>query len=193
MSWFTRLRLYAVNTFIAVIVSAVVIDTLPQTPLAVHKLVGPWLVRLGIRQDVWNLFSPDPDRVNTHLKAEITYRDGERREWHGPEWSKTTAWQKWIRHRDVEWYDHAGLRSGAASWESWCRYIARTQRPDLPDADRGAEVRMIYQEAIVPPVEDRPWPSIRKPPAFDEGWVLTIEKFVEEGGDRGPGTGDRGP
>ncbi len=180
MSWFARSRLYAINTFIAAIVAAVVIDTLPQTPLAVHRLLGPWLVRLGIRQDVWNLFAPEPDRVNTHLKAEITYRDGERREWHGPEWSKTTAWQKWVRHRDVEWYDHAGLRSGAASWESWCRYIARTERPDLPDADRGAEVRMIYQESIIPPAEDRPWPSIRKPPVFDEGWVLTIEKFSEE-------------
>src|SRR6476620_9736923 len=180
MSWFPRLRLRALNTLIAAIVLVVVIDTCPQTRLAVHNLIGPWLVRLGIRQDVWNLFAPEPDLVNTHLKAEITYPDGERREWHGPEWSKTTAWQKWVGHRYVEWYDHAPLRSGAASWESWCRYIARKERPEVPNADRGAEVRMIYQESLIPSPENRPWPSIRKPPVFDEGWVLTIEKFVEE-------------
>src|SRR5256885_13822862 len=67
MTRLQRLRLYAANTFIAVIVLAVVIDTLPQTPLAVHLRLGPWLVRMGIRQDVWNLFAPEPDRVNTHL------------------------------------------------------------------------------------------------------------------------------
>jgi hypothetical protein len=177
---FPRLRLYAVNAFIAAIILVVMIDTVPQSPEAVHALIGPWLVRLGIRQDVWNLFSPEPDFVNTHLKAEITYRDGQRREWRGPEWSKTTAWEKWIGHRYVEWYDHVALRSGSASWESWCRYIARMERPDLPNADRGAEVRMIYQEAEIPKAEHRPWRSMRKPPEFGDGWILTIEKFGEE-------------
>ena len=38
-------------------------------------------MRLGIRQDVWNLFAPDPDFVNTRLKAEITYRDLVRDVW----------------------------------------------------------------------------------------------------------------
>src|SRR5439155_18873354 len=178
--WLPRLRLYAIHTFIAVIVVIVLIDTLPQTPPAVRSLLAPWLIRLGIRQDLWNLFSPVPDFVNTRLKAEITYRDGERREWHGPQWSQLSAWQKWVRHRDVEWYDHVALQSGAGAWESWCRYLARTQRPELPDADRGAEVRMIYEEAVIPRAEDRPWPSIRNPPAFGEGWVLTIEKFGDE-------------
>src|SRR6266576_3706970 len=106
----SRLRLYAVNTFIAAIILVVVIDTLPQSPPAVRTAISPWLVRLGIRQSVWNLFAPEPDHVNTRLRAEITYRDGERREWRGPEWSKITAWQKWVGHRHVEWYDHIALQ-----------------------------------------------------------------------------------
>jgi len=179
MGWFPRLRLYVVNAFIAAIIVVVVIDTLPQSPPGVKNLVAPWLVRLGFRQDVWNLFAPEPDHVNTRLKAEITYRDGQRREWHGPEWSKIGPGEKWIRHRRVEWYDHVALQNNSAAWESWCRYLARTQRPDLTDAERGAEVRVIYQEATTAPADQRPWRSMRNPPPFDEGWVLTIEKFEE--------------
>jgi hypothetical protein len=87
------------------------------------------------------------------------------------------AWEKWIGHRRREWIDHIALPGGAPAWEPWCRYLARTQRADLEDADRGAEVRVIYQEAPVPAAEFHPWSSIRQPVAFDEGWVLTIEKL----------------
>src|SRR5882724_4955958 len=177
MTWLKRCRLYAVNAFIAAILVAVWIDTLPQSPNAVRMAITPLLVRLGIRQGVWNLFAPEPDRVNTRLRAEITYRDGERREWHGPDWSQVSAWEKWIGHRQVEWYDHVALQSGKHAWEPWCRYLARTQRPELADAENGAEVRVIYQEAVNPPADERPWPSIRQPAKFDEGWVLTIEKL----------------
>src|SRR5438132_1576493 len=102
MTWLARLRLYALNAFIALILAIVAVDTLPQTPAAVRAAITPTLVRLGIRQSMWNLFAPEPDKVNTRLRAEIIYRDGERREWHGPDWSRASAWEKWVRHRDVE-------------------------------------------------------------------------------------------
>jgi hypothetical protein len=180
MGWLQRLRLYIVNAFIAAIIAVVAIDTLPQSPPGVKNLVTPWLVRLGIRQDVWTLFAPEPDHVNTLLRAEITYRDGERREWHGPEWSKIGAWEKWIKHRHVEWCDHVALQNNSAAWEPWCRYLARAQRPELSNAERGAEVRVIYQEAVTAPADQRPWRSMWNPVPFDEGWVLTIEKFEGE-------------
>jgi hypothetical protein len=172
-----RIRLYAINTFIATIVALVVIDTLPQSPAALRLAVVPFLVRLGIDQGPWNLFAPTPDRVNTRLRAEITYRDGERRQWQGPEWRHVSPLQKWVGHRHREWFEHLALQAGIPAWESWCRHLARRQRPELDDADRDAEVRLIYQEAHIPPAENRPWPSIREPAEFDDGWVLTIEKL----------------
>src|SRR5437868_8912602 len=136
MLWLARMRLYAVNAFIAAVVFIVAVDTLPQSPAAVRTAISPLLTRLGIRQGYWNLFAPVPDTVNTRLRAEITYRDGEKREWRGPDWSKVSGWQKWIGHRHVEWYDHVALQSGAPAWEPWCRYLARSERPELPNADR---------------------------------------------------------
>jgi hypothetical protein len=172
-----RIRRYGLNAFIGAILVVVFIDTLPQSPGSLRNKITPWLVRLGIKQDVWNLFAPEPDRVNTRLRAEITYRDGEKREWRGSDWSKVSAWEKWVGHRHVEWYDHVGLQSGKHAWEPWCRYLARTQRPELADAEKGAEVRVIYQEAVNPSADERPWPSTGEPAKFDEGWILTIEKF----------------
>jgi hypothetical protein len=170
-----RLRLISVNVFIATIVFIVLIDTLPQTPKAVRTALTPLLIRLGINQGEWNLFAPEPDRVNTRWRVEITYRDGERRVWRGPDWAKVSPWQKWVQHRHVEWLDHV-MNNGPA-WEPWCRWLARTERPDFPEADRGAEVRVIYANATNPEADLRPWPRIREPAKFDEEWVLTIEKF----------------
>lgn len=170
-------RRYFLNAFIALIVAIIVIDTLPQSPGAVRRSLTPLLTRLGINQGYWDLFAPEPDRANTRIKAEITYRDGEKRTWNGPDWSTVSIWEKWAGHRRFEWYDHAVLRSAAPAWESWCRHIARVARPDLPDADRGAEVQVIYTESITPLAAERPWPSLRTPAKFEDGWVLTIEKF----------------
>jgi hypothetical protein len=172
-----RRRRYAVNAFIAVVLATMAIDMLPQSPAALHMAVAPGLKRLGLDQGMWNLFAPDPDQVNTRLRAEITYRDGEKREWCGPYWAKMSAWDKWVGHRRFEWYDHVVLQPSAPIWESWCRYLARTERPDLPNGDRGAEVRLIYMQAEIPSADIRPWPSIRQPTKFDESWVLTIEKL----------------
>jgi hypothetical protein len=171
-----RLRLFAVNAFIATILLFVAIDTVPQAPDAVRRGLTPLLIRIGINQGNWNLFGPEPDKVNTRWRAEITYRDGEKREWRGPNWAKVSAWDKWVGHRHVEWYDHFAS-NGPAAWEPWCRRLARSERPDFPEADRGAEVKVIYEEATNPPADLRPWPSIRQPAKFDQQSVLTIEKL----------------
>jgi hypothetical protein len=172
-----RWRHYLLNAFIALIVAVVVIDTLPQSPPALHDSLQLVLVPLGIKQGNWNLFAPEPDHVNNRLRAEITYRDGEHREWNGPDWTEVSLWEKWAGHRRFEWYDHVWLQPNAPAREGWCREIARVARPDFENADQGAEVHVIYTEAITPLATERPWRSIRNPMPFNEGWVLTIEKF----------------
>lgn len=175
--WLPRLRRYATNAFIAVILVIIAIDITPQSPGALSAAIAPLAARLGINQGPWALFAPEPDRVNTVLKAEITYRDGEKREWLGPDWRKVSAWKKWVGHRHREWYDHMATQAASSAWEPWCRHLAREMRPDLAHADRGAEVRVIYREATIPAAELRPWNSFHTPIEFDDGWVLTIEKF----------------
>jgi hypothetical protein len=174
---FARFRRYAVNTLIAAVLAIVVIDTCPQSPLALRLAMTPLAVRLGIDQGPWNLYAPDPDHVNTRLKVEITYRDGERRTWLEPAWPRLSPWDKWLNHRHIEWCESMASQGGAPAWEPWCRHLARSERPEFDHADQDAEARVIYHEAAIPPADNRPWRSIREPVRFDEGWVLTIEKL----------------
>jgi len=177
MAKLESLRRIFVNGFIAIVVAVIAIDTLPQSPGAVRRALTPVLTRLGLNQGYWDLFAPEPDRANTRLKAEITYRDGDKRTWHGPDWSTVSVWEKWAGHRRFEWYDHVVMQSAAPAWEPWCRHIVRTMRPDFPDAERGVEIRMQYMDSIIPPASEKPWPSMREKAKFEDGWVLTIEKF----------------
>jgi hypothetical protein len=173
----TSIKTIGVNAFIGVVVAVVLLDTLPQSPGAVRRAVEPVLYRLAINQGPWSLFAPEPDTTNTRLWAEVTYRDGERREWRGTDWSQASPWEKWIGHRRFEWLDHIGDQKHAHVYEPWCRAIAREARPDFPSADQGAEVRILYQEAPIPDPAQRPWKSFQEPLPFDEGWILTIEKL----------------
>jgi hypothetical protein len=196
-----RLRLFAINSFIALILAILLLDALPATPLALRLAMEPTIVRLGIHQGPWNLFAPDPDRTNRRVLAEITYRDGRKLTWVMPDPRQQTNWQKWALHRHRDYIDHLITQEAEPAWEPFCRYLARTLRPDLPQADRGAEVRVIYEEAEIPVVEgpiapltrrlkrmagwdepigelvDQPWRSYREPTPFTSSGILTIERL----------------
>lgn len=173
----TSLQRIALNVFIGAIVAIVLFDTLPQSPSAVRRAIEPVLYRLAINQGPWGLFAPEPDMTNTRYSAEVTYRDGERRQWQATDWSKASPWEKWVGHRRFEWLDHIGDQKHAYVYEPWCRFIAREARPDFPNADQGAEVRILYHEAAIPDPAERPWKSFKEPLPYDEGWILTIEKL----------------
>ena len=174
-----RWRLYAANAFIAAFLLVLAIDVLPQSPLALRLKLQRVLVPLGIAQGPWNLFAPGPDRINMRLRAEITYRDGERREWTAPTWRDQSAAAMWAGHRRHEWIDHLVAQDAARVWERWCRHLAREQRPDLPDADHGAVVRVIYQLGPIQAAELRPWRSIHEPPQYEEHELVLTSESLE--------------
>ena len=112
-SLFSRLRLYAVNAIIAALLVVLALDQLPQAPLAIHLANQRIAARLGVLQGPWHLFSPNPDRTNLRLRAEITYRDGERREWTAPTWRDYSVAAMWLNHRRHEWVDHMVTQEAA--------------------------------------------------------------------------------
>ena len=174
----SRLRLWAVNAFIAAFLAALAIDAMPQSPLALRLKLQRAARAAGHRQGPWKLFAPGPDRMNIRLRAEITYRDGQRREWTAPTGASSRRQQCGAGHRRHEWIDHLVAQEAAPAWEPWCRYLAREQRPELAEADRGAVVRSSIKHGPVAAAELQPWRSIREPPQYESHeLVLTIERF----------------
>jgi hypothetical protein len=172
-----RWRRYAVNALIVLFLITLAIDTIPQAPLALRLRVQQLVARLGTVQGPWNLFAPGPDRMNLRVRAEITYRDGLRRDWEAPRWHKLSPLARWTTHRRHTWIDRLVTQEAAPAWEPWCRYLARELRPDFPAADDGASVRVIYREGPIRPAELRPWRSIRAEPEFEGESILTIESL----------------
>jgi hypothetical protein len=170
-----RIRLWAINTFIAAILAIVAIDALPQSPTALRVLIQPLVFAAGIVQGPWNLFAPEPDRVNRRMRAEIAYADGTKVEWSTPAWRERSAQEMFLIHRQRSWWDRMISPDYASAWEPTCRYLARRNRPNESVEIAGAKVRLIYHEAPVPPAEAKPWPSFRAPVPFDDGWLLTSE------------------
>ena len=171
-----RLRLYAVNTFIALIVLLLLIDACPNAVPALHAAIQPFVQSLGLRQP-WTLFAPNPDSTNTRLRAEITYRDGVTQVWQSPDWSTMPAWQRWKGVRHWEFLDHLPGQEDEPVWPGWARHLARSQRPDYPEADRGAEVKIIVEQSPIRNAAFKPWEPRAKPPVYEPAWTLTVEKL----------------
>ena len=177
---FARLRLGAINTFIATLLVVLAIDVIPGSPQALRLTLQRVLVPLGIAQGPWDLFAPKVDQNNMKVRAEITYRDGVRRDWAAPEWRKQSPAAMWTGHRRHEWIDHVVSQEAAPVWENWCKALAREQRPDFPEAERGATVRLIYRLGPIRSADLRPWHSFREPSYYEdfEGLLIT-ERFPE--------------
>jgi hypothetical protein len=172
-----RVRQWAINLGLGGLVTAGAIDLLPGAPPALQSQLSRGLTRLGVQQGAWSLFAPEPDRVNARFRVEIAYRDGQHIVWTSPDWRLEPVCRRWRSHRRFEWLDHLVPQGRPSVWEAWCRYLVRTQRPDLADPVRGAQVRVILEEAIIPPAQQRPWKSWREPIPFTQSTVLTIEQF----------------
>jgi len=170
-----RLKLWGTNVLIAVVLLLVAIEALPQSPPALRGLVKPVTRSVGLVQS-WGLFVP-PDIVNTRLRAEITYADGQRATWNSPDWPKLTAGERLLMHRQSEWLDNIWGAGDSPAITSWARHLARSQRPDHPQADRGAEVKIIMDQAAIPAADVRPWASWKTRLPTSESTTLAIEKL----------------
>jgi hypothetical protein len=172
-----RWRLYCINAGIAVVLLLVFLDAMPQSPVALRLRIQPLVQRLGIHQEVWGMFTPNPDSLNIRWQAEITYRDGKMARWSTPQWRSLPVGVRFLGQRRQEYCDMLVTQEAMPAWEDAARFLARSLRPELADADRGATVKITYQEATVPPAQLRPWQTWREPPPFEGSWTLTIERL----------------
>lgn len=176
-SCLARAQRWACNAFIAALLLLIFIDGMPTTPEPVRYLFDSTVDRLGIWQGPWYLFSPDPDNQNSRFRAEITYYDGETREWRSPGWERLSPAQAFRKHRQLEYYDKFWSVSREPVWDSLADYLAHSERPGATGAKRPKQVRMIAELAAVNLPPSGPWPKVTAPRAYDESWVVFTKKY----------------
>lgn len=131
-----EVRRAIVNVFIMFHVAAILATCLPIQSLIVSNFkerVRPYMLASGLFQN-WDMFAPDPLKLNIRVDAEITYANGETRTWKFPRMDELGYVERYFRERYRKYSTeylrvdtYAGLRPDAA------RYIARlNNQPSNP-------------------------------------------------------------
>jgi len=98
-----------------------------DTPLIVNlrRAVSPYMLWSGLFQR-WNLFSPEPVKIDVYVDAQVTLRDGVQRTWTFPRMEDLSYAQRYAKERYRKFVgEYLRVDSYAALWPDAARHIAR--------------------------------------------------------------------
>ena len=146
-----RARRWLVSAFLAFHLVAITCWGLPlNTNLfgKVKEAIAPYMLWSGLFQS-WDMFAPDPSKVNAYIEAVVTLRDGQRRTWKCPRMQDLSLVQRYFKERYRK-YGHERLRldSSAPLWPDAARHIARMY---ANPANPPVTVQLVRYWKLVPP------------------------------------------
>ena len=128
-----NLKYIAMNAFLLFHILSISCWALPlNNPLisSFRRLVRPYFIWSGVFQS-WDMFSPDPQRVNSYLEAIVIYKDGSSTLWSFPRMELLGPGERYAKERyrkfeeNLQNDQYSGLRPDTA------RYIARLNNQKL--------------------------------------------------------------
>src|SRR5262249_34397528 len=78
---------------------------------------------LGLWQGQWELFGPEPDKINVDLVADIEFDDGKVVHWRTPDPQSFNFWQKLRYFRWMEYTDGVRLDANHSAWAGLADYL----------------------------------------------------------------------
>jgi len=142
-------RRFAVRWLALIGILVITIDTLPDgwtKDFRVRQWLNTALGYVGLAQGDWPLFAPNPSLNNETIVAEVRDRMGQEATWRSPDWSQTTAWEKFYRFRYMSFYQRVGDAHYAA--RDFADYLQRT----IPDQEYAKPmIRWSETNEILPP------------------------------------------
>jgi hypothetical protein len=151
------ITVFLVFHMFAAAVWAVPIDS-PLTQ-AFRNLIGPYVLWVGFFQK-WDMFSPDPSRLNNFVSATIVFRNGSRRLWVFPRMEMLGYADRYAKERYRKYAnDNLRLDSNAGLWPDAARYAARVNN-DPSNPPVSVVLTRYWSEVPGPggaPVEEAPW------------------------------------
>jgi hypothetical protein len=94
----------------------------------------PLLSATGLYQGDWQLFAPDPDRINTWVEARVIRSDGSSWLWTTPDWLRRSQRERFVEGRHQKLSDALRLDSRRALWPHLADYVARIAPPGAAGA-----------------------------------------------------------
>ena len=121
-----------------------------DTPLlrVIRNGVGPYFRWTGLFQ-AWNMFAPEPMKVNSFIEAHVTFADNRSRTWKFPRMEQLSYRERYFRERYRKFSENLGAENNSALWPDVARHIARlNNQPSNPPA---VIILIRYWSEIEPP------------------------------------------
>jgi hypothetical protein len=122
-----RLKYFAINVFLLFHIVAISCWALPlNNPLivSVRNLVRPYFIWSGLFQS-WDMFSPEPKRVNSYLEAIVIYKDGSSELWSFPRMELLGSNERYAKERYRKFEENLQNDQYSGLWPDAARYVAR--------------------------------------------------------------------
>ena len=118
----------AISAFLAFHLFAIVVWSMPlDSPLtqALRGHIRAYVVWIGLFQK-WDMFAPDPSKLNNYVSAVITHADGQVSVWNFPRMQDLGFVDKYFKERYRKFAnDNLRLDMFAPLWPDAARYVAR--------------------------------------------------------------------
>jgi hypothetical protein len=157
----------AISIFILFHVIAITCWALPwNVPVIrnVKRIVLPYLRWSGLFQS-WDMFAPNPESVNSYIKAVVITHDHHMRVWTFPRMEELSLWERYRKERYRKFTDVLPAQENQALWPDVANHIARAfaRRGDSPD-----KVLLIQFRSDIKPGNDNAEPQ---PNVFYEEYI----------------------
>jgi hypothetical protein len=140
------------SAFVAFHLFCIVFWCIPiDSPLIVRfrESVKPYVLWTGLFQK-WDMFAPDPSKLNNYVGAILTYRDGRTAEWDFPRMENLGYVDRYFKERYRKYAnDNLRIDARSALWPDAARYVARLNAAD--PANPPVEVALVRHWSEVPP------------------------------------------
>ena len=102
---------------------------------ALRETLDPFVDAVGLWQGQWELFAPEPDKVNVRVVAFVEFEDGVMGGWRSPNWRTLSAAARFRHFRLAEFVDGIRLDAHHGAWPAFARWVAReVKHPEGGDA-----------------------------------------------------------
>ena len=172
-----------INFFLIGWLLVLAIDSAPITGQWHQQLkdqLDPYLDVTGLWIGGWQLFAPEPDKVNSYISAEVRFADKKSAFIRSPQWRLMSAPERFISFREAEYFDKIRLDNNAAAWPALCKFWGNTaEHPDGLDIP-AKEIILKRHWVVIPEPNQENLLQFPAPPKCDREYIIYAKELNVE-------------
>lgn len=172
-----------INFFLIGWLLVLAIDSAPITGQWHQQLkdqLDPYLDVTGLWIGGWQLFAPEPDKVNSYISAEVRFADKKSAFIRSPQWRLMSAPERFISFREAEYFDKIRLDNNAAAWPALCKFWGNTaEHPDGLDIP-AKEIILKRHWVVIPEPNQGNLLQFPAPPECNRDYIIYAKELNVE-------------